>query len=387
MQVSDFTADKPGELVRNLSGDWCFVPAPLPNKLRWTDELVSVLSAADRAMGQLAGVGHRLLNPALLVRSFLRREAELSSRIEGTHAGLIDLVLFDQTQSAEQRAPDVREVDNNFRALAWGLEQVHHRPVSLGLIREMHQILLQDVRGEDKTPGQFRSVQAHIGRTTNIAQATFVPPPPHAVGPAMEKLEQFIQSPSLLPPLARVAMSHYQFEAIHPFADGNGRIGRVLILLLLCTEKVLPVPLLNPSAFMERHRAEYYRHLLGASQRGAWHEWVTFFAQGLAQEASDARHRVQELDHLRNEYHRRVQTARTSALLPKLVDQLFINPAITTKRAAEVLDVQFNSAQKTIDKLLGAGIVKELTGHKRNRIYLATEILAAIQGKSQAESA
>jgi Fic family protein len=376
----------PGKLVRNLSGDWCFVPGPLPDKLSWTDELVSALSAADRAMGQLAGVGQRLPNPALLVRSFLRREAALSSRIEGTQAELKDLVLFDQTQSAEQRAPDVREVDNNFRALEWGLEQVRHRPISLGLIREMHQILLQGVRGENKTPGRFRSVQAHIGRTTNIAEATFVPAPPHAIGPAMEQLEQFIQSPSLLPPLVRVAMIHYQFEAIHPFADGNGRIGRVLILLLLCTEKILPVPLLNPSAFLERRRTEYYRHLLRVSQRGTWNEWVTFFAQGVAQEASDAMDRVQELDRLRNEYQRRVQTARASALLPKLVDQLFINPAITTNRVAEALGVQFSSAQKTIDKLVSAGIVKELTGQKRNRIYLATELLAAIQGKAQAGS-
>jgi Fic family protein len=381
VQVSNFTIDKPGELVRNLGGDWCFVPGPLPGKLAWTDNLVSALSAADRAMGQLAGVGQRLPNPVLLVRSFLRREAELSSRIEGTHANLEELVLFDQMRSIEQRIPDVREVDNNFRALEWGLEQVRHRPISLGLIREMHQMLLQGARGQDKMPGQFRSIQAHIGRSDHIAEATFVPAPPHAIVPAMEELERFIQSPSLLPPLARAAMIHYQFEAIHPFADGNGRIGRVLILLLLCAEKVLPVPLLNPSAFLERHRAEYYAHLLNVSQCGGWNEWLTFFARGVAREASDSMDRVGALDRLRSEYQRRVQTARTSALLPKLVDQLFINPAITTSHAAEVLGVQFSSAQKTVDKLLAAGIVRELTGLKRNRVYLASEILAAIQGK------
>lgn len=381
VRVSDFTANKPGELIRNLSGDWCFVPEPLPGKLHWTDKLVSAISAADRALGELAGIGQRLPNPALVVRSFLRREAELSSRIEGTHAGLKDLVLFDQTQSAQEHAPDVREVDNNFRALEWGLEQVRHRPISLGLIREMHQILLQGVRGHDKTPGRFRSVQAHIGRTDRISEATYVPAPPHAIGPAMEELDRFINSPSGLPPLARIAMIHYQFEAIHPFADGNGRIGRVLILLMLCAEKVLPVALLNPSAFLERHRAEYYRHLLAVSQRGAWNEWVTFFAQGVAEEAADAMQRIQKLDTLRAEYLRRVQTARASALLPKLVDQLFINPAITASRAAAALNVQFSSAQKTIDKLVRFGIVKELTGRKRNRIYLATEILKAIEGK------
>ncbi len=383
MQITDFTDDKSGELVRNLSGDWCFVPSPLPGKLSWSDELVSALSTADRAIGQLAGVGQRLPNPALLVRSFLRREAELSSRIEGTHAGLKDLVLFDQTRSAEQRAPDVREVDNNFRALEWGLAQVQHRPISLDLIREMHQLLMQDARGEDKTPGRFRSVQAHIGRTNNIADATFVPAPPHEVGPAMEQLEQFIRSPSPLPPLARVAMIHYQFETIHPFADGNGRIGRVLILLLLGTQKVLPVPLLNPSAFLERHRAEYYRHLLNVSQRGTWNQWVTFFARGVAHEATDAMDRVQKLDLLRTEYQRRVRTARASALLPTLVDQLFIDPAITTSHAAQILNVQFSSAQKAIDKLLTAGILNELTGQKRNRIYLAQEILQTIQREGE----
>ena len=362
MKVSDFSANKPGELIRNLSGDWCFIPAPLPAKLGWTDNLVSALSAADRALGALAGIGQRLPNPALVVRSFLRREAELSSRIEGTRAGLKDLVLFDQTQAAQEHAPDVREVDYNFRALEWGLEQVRHRPISLGLIREMHQILLQGVRGQHKTPGQFRSMQAHIGRTDKIAEATYVPSPPHAIGPAMEELARFIKTSSDLPPLARIAMIHYQFEAIHPFADGNGRIGRVLILLMLCTEKVLPVALLNPSAFLERHRADYYRHLLAVSQRGAWNEWVTFFAQGVRDEAQDAVQRIHELDALRGEYLRRVQTARASALLPKLVDQLFINPAITTGRAAAALNVQFNSAQKTIDKLLRFGIVKELTG-------------------------
>ncbi len=386
MQVSDFTANAPGELIRNFNGDWCFAPAPLPGKLLWTDDLVHILSKADRAIGQLAGVGRRLANPAMLVSSFLRREAELSSRIEGTHADLTDLALFDQTQTAEQRAPDVREVDNNFRALAWGLEQVRHRPISLGLIRHMHQILMRDVRGADKNPGQFRSVQAHIGRTDQISQATFVPAPPQAIGPAMEQLEKFIQRSCPLPPLTRVAMIHYQFEAIHPFADGNGRIGRVLILLLLCAEKVLPVALLNPSAFLEREREEYYRQLLGVSQRGTWNQWVTFFAEGVTHEALDAVKRIETLDGLRDQYQRRVQTARASALLPKLVDQLFSNPAITSRRAAAILGVKFPSAQKTIDKLVSAGILTELTGQKRNRLYLAAEIRDAIQGKASAET-
>lgn len=383
MQTTDFTEDMPGELVRNLSGDWCFIPAPLPGELAWTGELVSILSAADRAIGELRGIGMRLPNPALLARSFLRREAELSSRIEGTQANLEELVLFDQTQAIEQRAPDVREVDNNFRALEWGLGQVNHRPISLNLIRQMHQMLLQGTRGEDKMPGVFRTVQAHIGPTLRIAEATYVPPPPHAIAPAMEELERFIQSPSALPPLVRVAMLHYQFEAIHPFADGNGRIGRVLILLLLGAERTLPVPLLNPSAFMERNRSQYYAHLLSVEQRGAWNDWVTFFLRGMAQEAADATERVEKLNRLHDQYQSRVRAPRMSALLPKLVDELFINPAVTTARAAQLLDVTAGSAQKTIDKLLSIGILHEVTGQKRNRVYLANNILATIQGKEK----
>ena len=217
MQAADFTEHKSGELIRNLSGDLCFLAAELPPKIVWTDELVGVLSAASAALGQLNGFGRHLANPKLLLRSFLRREAELSSRIEGTHAGLREQFLFEQTQSVEQRNPDVREVDNNFRALEWGLEQVQHRPISLNLIRQMHQILLADVRGADKSPGEFRNVQAHIGRSSSIADATFVPAPPQAILPAMQSLEAFIQSPGTLHPLVRVAMIHYQFEAIHPF--------------------------------------------------------------------------------------------------------------------------------------------------------------------------
>lgn len=385
MHAADFTEPRSGELIRNLSGDLCFLAADLPPKLVWTDELVGVLSAASAALGQLNGFGRHLANPKLLLRSFLRREAELSSRIEGTHAGLREQFLFEQTQSVEQRNPDVREVDNNFRALEWGLEQVQHRPVSLNLIRQMHQILLADVRGADKSPGEFRSVQAHIGRSNSIAEATFVPAPPQAILQAMQSLEAFIQSPSTLHPLARVAMVHYQFEAIHPFADGNGRIGRVLILLLLCTERVLNLPLLNPSAYLERHRRQYYDHLLGVSQRGQWTSWVEFFARGVAFEASDAINRIERLEDLRRRYLDQVQKARASALVPKLLDHLFAHPAITTGYAAKLLGIRANSAQKCIDKLIGAGVLEELTGNKRNRIYVASDVLKAMQGQSRGD--
>ena len=383
MQASEFTKDAPGRLVKNLDGNLAFVPDPLPAKLVWDNELGATLSAAERALGRLVGVGQTLPNPRIVVRSFLRREAEFSSRIEGTFANFSDMVLFEQTQSVEERVPDVREVANNEQALAHGLDSVQQRgrEVSLFLLKEMHQILMTGVRGEDKLPGQFRSMQAHIGHSTQIAEARFVPPPPLLVPELMEQLETYIGAPSDLPALARSAMIHYQFETIHPFADGNGRIGRVLILLLLCAEKVLPMPLLNPSAFLEQHRREYYQHLLDVSQRGEWTGWVKFFARGIAREAMDAVDRIERLKTLQADYHRRLQKARVSAILLRLVDELFVTPAITVSRAADVLDVGYTSAQKNVGKLVAVGVLREISGRHRNRLYLAAEVVEAVEGR------
>ena len=364
MQASSFSEDAPGRLVKNIDGQLTFVPHPLEASLVWSNELGAVLSTAERALGRLMGIGLTLPNPRIVVRSFLRREAELSSRIENTFAELSDLALFDQTQSVEDRVPDVREVANNERALMFGLEAVQqrHRQVSVSLIKEMHRLLMEQVRGEDKQPGQFRSRQVHIGKTTRIEEARFVPPPPLLVPELMDQLITYVQSPSDLPPLARSAMIHYQFEAIHPFADGNGRIGRVLILMLLCAEKVLPLPLLNPSAFLERHREQYYQHLTDVSQKGAWTEWVTFFARGVADEAMDAVQRINGLREVQADYLRRLQAVRASSLLLRLVDELFVTPVITVNRAAELLQVGYSSAQKNIERLVKTGIIWEISG-------------------------
>jgi Fic family protein len=275
----------------------------------------------------------------------------------------------------EQDAPDVREVDNNFRALEYGLNSIRNRPITLGLIKEMHRILLRGVRGHDKSPGAFRKVQAHIGRTSDIREARFVPAPPHLIQGSMEDLENYIRNPDGLPPLVRAAMIHYQFEAIHPFADGNGRIGRVLILLLLCAENVLPLPLLNPSAHLETYRKDYYDHLLSISQRGDWNEWIEFFVEGVAGEAIDAIQRIERLEMIRDKYQAVVQTARRSALLPRLIDQLFVNPVVTVNTAATHLDIGFTSAKKLIERLFANGILREVSGRKRNRIFIAQEIV------------
>lgn len=375
MEQSEFGSDSPGTLQKNLEGQWTFVANPLPGKINWSDRLVCAIATAESAMGRLAGLGQKFPRPKRLVRMFLRREAELSSRIENTYAGVRTQLLFKVMPQVQETAPDVTEVENNFRALEFGLKAIRDRELSTHLIKQMHQILLKGVRGHDMTPGAFRTVQAHIGRSTDIRQARFVPPPPHRVQECMDQLEQFIRADSPIPRVARLAMIHYQFEAIHPFADGNGRIGRVIILLLMCQMGMLPLSLFNPSAYLESHRREYYDHLLAVSHRGAWGDWIEFFCDGIAQECKETIGRIEALEELRRSYQTRIQSSRSSAKLGKLVDDLFGLPRVRLEDVQRILDVWPPSAQRYIDRLLSLGILREVTGGARNRVYLAERII------------
>jgi len=313
--------------------------------------------------------------PKRLVRMFLRREAEYSSRIENTFAGVRTMLLFQDQPSIENDFPSVREVHNNFLALDYAVCQSSDRPLSCALIKELHQILLAGVRGQDKTPGAFRTVQAHIGTSSDIANARFVPAPPLQIEPKMQELEQYLRGKDDLPPIIRVAMVHYQFEAIHPFADGNGRIGRVLMLLQLIREGAVAAPLLNPSALLEMHRREYYDHLLSVSERGEWNAWCRFFAECLEQEAISAMTRIEKMEALRETYHQKLSAPRVTALLFRFIDELFIEPNITAKALTQKLSTTLPTAQSMIDKLVAAGILREVTGQQRRRVYLATEIV------------
>jgi Fic family protein len=378
LDPSAFTSNSPGRLVKSLQGAWTFVPNPLPPKLNWGEELAVNLSAADRALGQLAGVGGGLPNPHLLIGPFVRREAVLSSQIEGTRASLSDLLLFEQSDAVENDVPDVREVSNYVRALEFGLERREEIPLGLRLIKELHHHLMTGVRGGDKTPGEFRRVQNFIGSTNRIEEARFVPAATQVLDEALDAFEKYLQTPATIPPLVRLALLHYQFEAIHPFNDGNGRIGRLLITLNLCVDGVLPQPLLYLSAFLERHRQEYYERLLAVSQRGEWEEWIRFFLQGITEEAADAVARAARLLALQRDYRSRVQKARSSSLLIKLIDALFVTPAITAGGVGELLSITATPAQNALDRLIDAGILEEVTGQKRNRVYLAREIVRVI---------
>lgn len=364
----------PGELVKNLDGNWSYVPNALPPILDWPYDLFVAIHDAAVALSRLDGLGRRLPNPQRLVRMFLRREAELSSRIENTYASVKDLLLFPDREKVPPSS-DVLEVNNNFLTLEFAIASAESRDLTTGLIKEMHAMLLRGVRGHDKTPGRFRTVQAHIGRTERIDDARFVPAPPHAIDGCMADLERYLGHDDKLFPIVRAALVHYQFETIHPFADGNGRVGRVLLLLQLIKEKVLCAPLLNPSAQLERHRRAYYDGLLNVSQQGDWSGWIRFFVSGLAEEAADAAARIESFETLREQYHRQVATPRASALLPQLVDQLLIDPAITNARTMQLFGITSPSAQNLLDRLTDLGILQEVTGRPRHRIYMAQGVI------------
>lgn len=379
MNKEDFGSNSWVRFVCNTAGLETCIPRDLPPDLRFDSALIGALSTADRALGQLNGITQALPNPRLLIRSFIRREAVLSSRIEGTVASLSDLYLFEMNPEQEERTPDVREVANYVRALDHGIERLRYAPFSLTVVKELHAILLDGVRGSDKSPGAFRRRQNFISRTDRIQDASYVPPPWEHVLELLERLEAFANAPGDLPLLVRLAMIHYQFEAIHPFEDGNGRVGRLLISILLDRERALPHPVLYLSAFFEKHQRAYYSLLSKVSQEGDWNAWIGFFLRGVADQSIDAVERSQALSALRDRWMSTCQKARASALLVKLIDMLFTTPYLDVPRAAAELGVRHQSAQNNIAQLVGEGILEETTGQRRNRVYAAREIIRILE--------
>ena len=365
---------------------WAFIPRPLPPILPFDAGLVKTLSDADRALGELAGLGRTLPNPQLLISPFIRREAVLSSRIEGTQTDLTDLYAYEAGQlplfAGLKTVPpesDVKEVTNYVRAMEYGLDRLKSLPVSLRLIRELHGILMEGVRGDHATPGEFRRSQNWIGRPgCTLNEAEFVPPPVPEMREALDAFEKYLHASNNYPPLVRLAFIHYQFETIHPFLDGNGRIGRLLITLLLVTWNLLPWPLLYLSAFFEQHRQAYYDLLRKVSEKGAWQEWVIFFLKGVADQARDADARAKRLQDLQREWRERLFQARASAILLRLVDNLFITPVVTIPQTQRLLGVTYRSAKANVDKLVHAGILTQTGESSYGKMYLAPELLEVI---------
>lgn len=380
MQPQDFSERRSGRLLKHEWGYWAFVPNPLPPDLSLTWELAGELSAADRGVSELAGIGRILPNPYLLIRPFMHREAVLSSRIEGTQASLSDLYFFEAASVLPSPQSDVVEVRNYVRAMEYGLQRLKDLPVCLRLLCEVHEQLMEGIAGDHLTPGEFRRSQNWIGPPgCTLNDATFVPPPHEDLMSSLGELEKFWHAPSPLPLLLRLALIHYQFEAIHPFLDGNGRIGRLLLTLLLVSENVLPQPMLYLSAYFERHRDEYYRRLLAVSRDGQWIEWISFFLRGVAEQSRDAVRRSEKLLGIWQRYRQQFQTARSSASLLKLIDELFHRPYLTISSAKSVLNVTFRSASLNVEKLVTAGILEELPGRTYARVFRAREIIEALE--------
>jgi Fic family protein len=376
------TRKAPGRKVRCAQGYWAFIPDPLPPALEWSPTLVRALSDADRLIGRLAGEGGRLPNPHVLVRPFVAREAVLSSRIEGTQATLGELLAAEAGAAVERSPADLREVANYVTALEHGIHRLKQLPLSTRLIREIHDKLTRGVRGNTATPGEFRRSQNWIGRPgSTLATASYIPPPPEALGACMGDLEKFLHNQSL-PPLAQIALAHYQFEAIHPFLDGNGRVGRLLITLFLVERAILPTPLLYLSAFFEATRQDYYSALRAVSEGAAWEGWLRYVLNGMARQSEDASRRAERINETLAAW--RMQVAGSASKVSAvLVERLAANPYVTVKKMSQELGVAFTTAQRAVEKLQKLSIVVQTSEGKRDRVYCATALLKILEEPAQ----
>jgi Fic family protein len=376
---ADFHAPSTGRVIQAPGGYAAFVPAPLPPELTYDGALVRALSRADAALSELAGLGRQLPNPHLLIAPYMRREAVLSSRIEGTRTSLSDL-LRDEVEAERTQDADTQEVRNYVAALEYGLERLRELPLSLRLVRELHERLMQGVRGDQATPGEFRTSQNWIGPAGSTpATAPYVPPPPPEMMAALGNWENFLHEREQFPDLVQCALMHEQFEAIHPFLDGNGRVGRLLITLFLVERGRLPQPLLYLSDYIEAHRQQYYDSLQRVRTDGDWSGWLRFFLIGVEETARAAVRQASDLMDLRETYRQRLGR-KPNAL--KLLDELFVNPYITAARAVRVLGVSGPTARQVIALLQEEGVLGETTGRSWGRIYLARPILQALEARA-----
>jgi Fic family protein len=340
--------------------------------------LVLLLSRADAALSELSGVGRHLPNPHLLIALYVRREAVLSSRIEGTRTSLSELLMDEAGVPPREGDPDdVREVRNYVTALEYGVRRLKSLPLSLRLVRELHARLMKGVRGDRATPGEFRRSQIWIGPPgSTLETATYLPPPPQEMQEALCAWEKFLHERSRIPDLIQCGLVHEQFEAIHPFLDGNGRVGRLLIPLLLIERGRLSQPLLYLSAYIEAHRQDYYDCLQRVRTDGDWNSWLRFFLMGVAETALEGVRQAGRLMDLRESFRARLRE-RPKAL--GLLDALFVNPYVSVARAARILKVSNPTARQAVQVLQECGMLEEITGREWNRLYLARPILNAIE--------
>ena len=377
MNPDDFKNSAAGKCIKTLGGYWAFIPNPLPPRIEYDQEIINLLSDADRLLGELSGTGRLLPNPYLLIAPYVRREAVSSSRIEGTQASLNDLFFFEAEEQQLPKVPDVREVRNYVRAMEYGINRLKKLPVSIRLVREIHKILMEGVRGKHATPGELRRTQNWIGPPgCTLNESTYVPPPVEEMKQSLGEWEKYLHSNPKQPPLIQCALMHYQFETVHPFLDGNGRIGRLLITFFLCEKNYLTQPLLYLSAFFNRFRDEYYSRLLAISQQGDWHGWVKFFLRGVATQSKDALTDARKILDLDTKYQNVLRnTKKIPVAAHRLIDELFANPVISIAGLSKKWDTPFISVKRGVSRLVEIGILREATDRKRNKLFIATELM------------
>ena len=373
-----------GHLVNTIYGHEAFVPDYLPRTVELNSELIFLLGEATAVVGKLAGVGETLPNPQLLIRPFVNNEAVSSSRIEGTVASISDLYRY---QASGKRRADVLEIVNYVRALDHGLEQLQSLPICVRLMNQMHAILLSgEVRGSDKMPGNLRTGPVWIGQEeTPVELARYVPPPPDRVSDLLLDLERFINDPDVrIPPLIQCAFIHYQFEAIHPYFDGNGRIGRLLIIMFLCAKGVLTSPLLYLSAYFERHRQQYYDLLFSVSEKGDWTSWIEFFLLGVKEQADDALEKVRKLRDLKDEFVTKLNERGASGNSLRLLDELFAMPMVTIPYAAKVLGISVSGARLILESFCHDYGILDQVFDEWPRVYIMSEVFNLQANQSSA---
>ena len=379
-------SDRAGDFRQVTTGDesyWVFHPRSLPPDPPLAAEpLQGLADRANQALGRLDGITLLLPNPDQFLYSYIRKEAVLSAQIEGTQSSLSELLLFEHEDAPGVPRPEVAEPLNYVRAMAHGLARVEGGfPLSSRLLREIHEVLVADTRGAHMAPGEFRSSQNWIGGT-RPGNARFVPPPPQAVVPAMSDLERFLHDePVETPILLKAALAHAQFETIHPFLDGNGRLGRLLVTLLLCAEaRVLSRPLLYLSLYLKRNRDEYYERLQRVRTHGEWEEWTSFFLEGVIEVAASATDTTRRLVEIVDRDRRRIQTlgraAASAARLHEIVVEEIVFRIPDAARRLASTEVTIGSAARNLEQL---GIVRETTGRRRNKRYVYGDYLAIIE--------
>jgi Fic family protein len=371
--TSDYAA-RSGRYVSQPSGYKAFFPAALPPEpaVAILGELQALLSEADLALGRLDGSIQILPNPDLFVFMYVRKEAVLSSQIEGTQSSLQDLLAAEASILSPDRPQDVAEVVNYVAAMNLGIERLKDLPVSVRLIREIHERLMRNVRGSNLTPGELRTTQNWIGPGgCTLSNATFVPPPPHALPDALGQLEKFLHGNDPLPLLVRIGLAHAQFETIHPFLDGNGRVGRLLITFLLCEKNVLQKPVLYLSHYFKTHRQEYYERLQATRDKGDWEGWITFFLKGVIEVSNEAAETARRILALREEHRNAIadHLGRAAGNGHRVLEQLYKKPIVSVKEVRELIGTTYPAANQLVDRMEQLGILKEITGQIRNRQF------------------